>query len=149
MKQLRGKNTVIISITQASPVPVWLPDWDRHYKVQLLLSGGWLWHRRAVNSPRCVPKAVISCTCSGVQKSLLLWAKVARMASQKHINSSTTSTKPGAENKLTLSLSLPPRFTLTFACMHKQSQSHTHTRARTHSYTSVHTQICYLGMYMT
>lgn len=63
------------------------------------------------------------------------------MASQKHINSSTTSTEPGSENKLflTLSLSLPLCFTLSLACMHKQSQAHTHIHARTLTQASTHT----------
>lgn len=63
-------------------------------------------------------------------KTLLLlprWPCAARVVSQRRINSSTTTTKPKAENKL-FSRSFPPSMFHTFTSMDtKNSNTHTHT----------------------
>lgn len=72
-------------------------------------------------------------------KGLCYWfcdLKLAGMASQKHINSSVTSTKPQEGKAKTFSFFplLSLHFTLTSACRHKQSSWHTRTCTHQHSH---------------
>lgn len=114
-------------------------------------SGESLWHQRAVNWPRCVMKAVISCACSRVQKPLVI-ASVTEgcegCITETHKQLIHIHQSRGREQALSHFFPPSPSVFHTFAFMVAVNKArYTHIYTCTHRPT--HAQICYLGMYMT
>lgn len=106
-------------------------------------SGESLWHQRAVNWPRCVMKAVISCACSRVQKSLVIASVtegckgcITETHKQlKHIHQSW-----GREQALSHFFPPSPSVFHTFAFLVAVNKAR-YTRIHTHTQTHAHTDL--------